>query len=104
MPQLNTYQQAAYNGKIPFSLMHNKTISSGAKVLYSEIDAICTKNEFCSCTNKYFAFKFGKSEMAISKWIGQLREIGVIAVDFNQAIGNQRIITIVKRGLNESQQ
>jgi hypothetical protein len=104
MPQLNNYQKAAYLGKIPFSLARDKKLSSGAKVLYSEIEAICSKNEFCSLTNKYFAFRFGCSEMSISNWVGQLRKIGVIAVDFNQELGNQRVITIGIRGLNESQQ
>lgn len=96
MPQLNTYQKAAYYGKIPFSLARNKSIKPGARVLYSEIEAVCSKNEFCSLTNKYFAFRFGCSEMSISKWIGQLRGIGIIAVDFNQELGNQRVITLIE--------
>lgn len=81
-------------GIIPISIRRNVNISDKAKIIYSEITASMNENQFCSCTNKYFADIFNVSETAVSRYIKELADHEAICIDVH---GNERKITIPEK-------
>lgn len=53
---------------------YDKDIPMGAKVLFSEITALCNKRGYCYATNRYFAGLYDVTETTVSTWIKKLCE------------------------------
>ena len=56
-------------------------ISDFAKVLYSEITALCNKRGYCSAQNAYFMTRFAKSRRTITATIEALADAGYLYVE-----------------------
>lgn len=78
----------SYYGILPASVRYDKTIPAGAKVLYSELTALCSKEGFCWASNGYFAELYDVAKMTISTWIKSLSDSGHIKVDYNNGDKN----------------
>jgi hypothetical protein len=78
----------SYFGILPASVRYDKTIPAGAKVLYSELTALCSKEGFCWASNGYFAELYDVTKMTISTWIKSLSDSGHIKVDYNNGDKN----------------
>ena len=62
----------SYYAIIPANVRYDKKLTPNAKLLYSEITALCNKKGYCWSTNKYFAELYDVSNTSISKWISSL--------------------------------
>ena len=94
-----------YYAIITADVRYNKDLTPNAKLLYSEITALCNMNGQCFASNKYFSELYGKSKTSISKWISQLVAFGYISVAYTYKEGtkciNKRYITILQGGIKE---
>ena len=71
-------EQVNYYGILPANVRYCKTVSSSAKVLYSELTALCRDNGYCANTNQYFADLFGFTKGTISELIAELVYAGFV--------------------------
>lgn len=79
-----------YYGIIPAEIRYNKKLTPNAKILYSEITALCNKEGFCWAGNKYFANLYNTSRTSISKWISSLEKQGYIRIEIIKDINGTR--------------
>lgn len=67
-------------GVIPANVRYDKSVQDGAKLLYSEITALCNEKGFCWATNKYFAELYSTTTRTISRWIASLEKAEHIVI------------------------
>ena len=70
--------EPSYFSIIPADVRYCDELIPNAKLLYSEITALCNKEGFCWASNRYFAKLHKVSKTSISIWIKSLRENGFI--------------------------
>ena len=98
-------EKPSYYAILTAEVRYNKDLTPNAKLLYSEITALCNMNGQCFATNSYFSEIYGKSKTSISKWISQLVSFGYISINYtyksNSKEIDKRYISIVKEGIEE---
>lgn len=77
---------------IPANIRYDNEIPSNAKLLYSEITALCNVKGYCWPGNDYFAELYGVSERTIYRWISKLIKKGYIFVEYNYKPGTKEIL------------
>lgn len=65
---------------VPAAVLLNDTITDKAKILYSEISALCNKKGCCWATNDYFEKLYECSKITVIRAINALKENGYIKV------------------------
>ena len=65
---------------VPAAVLLNDTITDNAKILYSEISALCNKKGCCWATNDYFEKLYECSKITVIRAINALKENGYIKV------------------------
>lgn len=81
-----------YYGIIPSNVRYDKRLTPNAKLLYSEITALCNDKGYCWANNKYFADLYEVSTTSISKWISSLIEFGYLTSTINYKEGTKEIL------------
>jgi hypothetical protein len=82
----------SYYAIIPANIRYDNEISSNAKLLYSEITALCNEKGYCWANNEYFADLYMVSERTISRWISNLIKKCYITVEYQYKTGTKEII------------
>lgn len=82
----------SYYAVLPAEVRYNKNICSGAKLLYGEITALCTKEGFCWASNTYFSKLYDNDTNTVSRWISELTKEGFINCVVDKKAGNVRRI------------
>jgi len=67
-------------GILPANVRYQEGLSSFAKVIYSEINALSNKNGYCFASNAYFENVFKKSTATISRVLTELQDHGAIKI------------------------
>lgn len=62
----------SYWSVIPASVRYCKKVQDGAKLLYSEITALCNEKGYCWANNEYFASLYGIDHRTVRRWIESL--------------------------------
>lgn len=70
-----------YYAIIPAPVRYDKELVPMARILYSEITALCDKQGFCWATNKYFADLYSVSDRTIREWLNVLKNKNYINID-----------------------
>lgn len=95
-----------YYAIIPATVRYDKSLTSGAKLLYGEITALCSKEGYCWATNRYFASLYDTSEKTITRWVKQLKDGGYINCKnkYDERTGAllYRMITTNETALNDN--
>nr|WKN34392.1 helix-turn-helix domain-containing protein [Tunicatimonas sp. TK19036] len=81
-----------YQTNLPAAVRLDQSLSAHARLLYSEIHALCDQQGYCWASNQYFASLYGVKRKAISRWIQQLSEHGYIRLEISPSEGNLRRI------------
>ena len=74
----------AYYGILPAEVRYNENLIPNAKILYSEITALCNKEGYCWASNDYFADLYKVSKNAVSTWINSLMNEGFIKIELKK--------------------
>ena len=90
---LSSGEKPSYYSVTPASVRYDENLPAGAKLLYGEITALCSKEGYCWAGNAYFADLYKKDERTIRNWINALRKAGHIAVTFKYVEGSKEIQT-----------
>lgn len=69
----------SYYAIIPASVRY-ASITANAKLLYGEITSLCNQEGYCWASNSYFADLYQKDNKSVSRWIEELRQLGVIHI------------------------
>jgi DNA-directed RNA polymerase beta subunit len=95
-----------YYGVLPAEVRYHPDLNSSQKVLYTEIDALSTKQGYCFASNAYFADLYGVHKITISAWIKALKQAGVIKVHYDISNGNVEVrkITPLSKNTNTPKQ
>lgn len=80
-----------YYAIIPANIRYDNDIPSNAKLLYSEITALCNAKGYCWADNKYFAELYNVSDRTIYRWISQLIKKGYIFAEYKYKSGTKEI-------------
>lgn len=98
-------EKPSYYSVIPANVRYDTEITPNAKLLYSEITALCNEQGCCWATNEYFANLYGVSKTSISKWISSLIQKKYIFSETIYKEGTKEILnrylTIVKDPIEE---
>lgn len=73
-----------FMGHLPAGVRYAK-ISPGAKVLFSEITALCGVDGRCLRRGGYFAAVFDADEGTVQGWVSELTDIGVLSIESTTA-------------------
>lgn len=92
-----------YHTHLPATVRLDQSLSAHARLLYSEISALCDQQGYCWASNQYFASLYGVKRKAISRWIQQLSEHGYIRLEISQSEGNLRRIYPTNYPLNRDE-
>ncbi len=82
----------SYYAIIPANIRYDKEIPPTAKLLYSEITALCNVKGYCWPNNEYFAELYDVSERTIRRWISKLVDKSYITVEFQYKAGTKEIL------------
>ena len=80
-------EQPSYFSILTADVRYDARLSDFARLLYSDITALCNKHGYCTATNDYFAQIFGKSKRTISATMTTLANAGYIRVDIERDTG-----------------
>ena len=83
--------QSSYFSILTADVRYDPRLSDFAKLLYSDITALCNKKGYCDATNDYFATQFGKSKRTISATVTALADAGYITIEVERAANNEVI-------------
>ena len=83
--------QPSYFSILTADVRYDARLSDFAKLLYSDITALCNKKGYCDATNDYFATQFGKSKRTISATVTALADAGYITIEVERAANNEVI-------------
>lgn len=81
----------AYYGILPASVRYNKSLHPMARLLYSEITALCQKEGYCWASNSYFADLFDVTDRSVINWINNLRDEKYIRTELIYKNGSKEI-------------
>lgn len=95
-------EQPNYYSILPADVRYDNTLKDKAKLLYSEITALSTKDGYCYASNKYFAELYNVTPTTISLLIKDLADKGYITREIKYKDGTKEIegryLRIVKEG------
>lgn len=74
-------EPGGYFAVIPARILHDRELSSTAKLLYGEISAKCNELGYCYASNGALAALMGCGERTVSRLIGELETRGEIVIE-----------------------
>lgn len=80
--------QKNYYAIIPANVRYDKRLKPLARLLYSEITALCNEKGYCWASNSYFAELYEIANETISRYISQLKEYGYITIYYEKTNEN----------------
>lgn len=84
---------------LPAKVRYDTKLPPNAKILFSELLALCGDKGFCWASNGYLARLYGVDKMTISRWISMLNKRGYI---FFEPIDKK--INTIEEKINEARQ
>lgn len=63
---------------LPAKIRYDQNLPANAKILYSELVALCSDQGFCWASNGYFAKLYGVDKATVSRWVSKLHKFGYI--------------------------
>lgn len=74
-------EKKSYYAIIPAKVRYCSELSSGSKLLYGEITALCNEKGYCWASNKYFSDLYEVDERTIRRWISSLESNRFVKVE-----------------------
>lgn len=90
---------------IPYPLLADTKVPSGAKMLYLHISGLLNTQGFCADTNAYLAERMQCSESSVTSYVSKLAERGYITVvvepDREKGGNRRRIYPVIAGGISK---
>lgn len=83
----NKWSEPSFYAVLPAYVRYDKELSSTAKILYSEITALCNQKGFCWANNQYFENLYSISERQVQNILKLLKEKKYISIEL---VDNQK--------------
>jgi len=93
--------QPAFYAVIPADVRYSKKIVDGAKLLFGEVTALCSKHGYCFAGNEYFAELYDVEKRTIQRWLNGLTKEEHLYII--QEKGRRKIFISKKFSLNDIQ-
>ena len=90
-PETDATSVAAYWGVIPAPVRYCKALQPAAKLLFSEITALCKREGYCWATNAHFQALYDVERYTVQRWLAALVREGFIRVELTPGTGDRRI-------------
>lgn len=81
----------AYYGVIPAPVRYCKALPPAAKLLFTEITALCSVKGYCWASNAYFTDLYEVERYTVQRWLSALSKAGFIRVELGPGPGERRI-------------
>lgn len=83
-----------YYSILTANVRYDRNLEPNAKLLYSELTALCNKDGYCWASNEYLAWLYGFGTRTISRLINSLSQSGYIVVEIIQKDKKSRKIRL----------
>ncbi len=94
---MSEYNKPSFYGVLPAHIRYNKNLPPMARLVYSEISALCNKNGFCNAKNSTIASNFDIDQRSVSRYISQMADLNLIWISsVTTPIGTMRRIFVEK--------
>jgi len=90
-PENDSTSVASYWGVIPAPVRYCKALPPAAKLLFSEITALCKREGYCWASNAHFQALYGVDRATVKRWLVALAREGFVRVDLVPGTGDRRI-------------
>jgi DNA-binding MarR family transcriptional regulator len=94
-------QKKSFWAFLPSMALADKSLSSTEKLILAEIYSLADENGVCYPSNRHFAELLGISEVQASRCVNNLKKEGWIDIEITPELGNQRVLKINLRGIDE---
>ena len=93
LPQTETdaTSTASYWGVIPAPVRYCKSLQPAAKLLFTEITALCRREGYCWASNAHFQSLYGVDRSTVQRWLVSLQKAGFVRVELVPGTGIRRI-------------
>jgi len=81
----DTQSTPAFYAIIPAHVRYCEKLEMGARLLYGEITALCSREGYCWASNKYFADLYKVEDRTIRLWIESLKNNNFIKVEIERS-------------------
>lgn len=75
-------EHPSYFSILPAVVRYDNNLPVYARLLYSELTALTSKEGYCFASNNYFAELYEVTPQAVSKWVKALAERGYIKIEY----------------------
>lgn len=86
---------ASYYAVIPANVRYCPELSSGAKLLFGEIAAMCDEEGYCFPINNNLATLYNVEVNTISAWVSELVASGFVQSEIDREGGNRRRVALL---------
>lgn len=66
---------------MPVSVLLDKSLPSGAKVMFLLINSLTRREGYCYASNRYFMERLDTSEATLKRWLSVLKEKGLVRIE-----------------------
>lgn len=94
-PETATPPNASYWGVIPAPVRYCKALQPAAKLLFSEISALCDRKGYCWATNAHFQALYEVERYTVQRWLAALVREGFIRIKLGPKPGERRIFCLI---------
>lgn len=85
-------EKPSYYSILTANVRYDKRLKANEKLLFSEITALSNKYGYCTAGNEYFSKLYNVSERSITRWIGNLKELGYLKYVPIHQKGSKKVI------------
>lgn len=85
-------EKPSYYSILTANVRYDKRLKANEKLLFSEITALSNKYGYCTGGNEYFSKLYNVSERSITRWIGNLKELGYLKYVPIHQKGSKKVI------------
>jgi len=83
--------EASYYGILPAPVRYCKSIPPAAKLLFTEITALCSVKGYCWASNAHFAALYDVQVRSVQRWLSDLSQAGFIRIELHLDPTSRRI-------------
>ena len=81
----------SYYGVLPAPVRYCKSLPPAAKLLFTEITALCSVKGYCWASNAHFASLYDVEPRTVRRWLSDLSQAGFVRIELGPVPGDRRV-------------